>query len=40
MKIFDLGFGKGFGKLSNTLIFEFFIMYSSHTSHELSFSGL
>ena len=40
MKVLDLGFGIGFGKLSNTLIYEFFITFLSTTSDEDSFSGL
>ena len=27
MKVMDLGFGKGFGKFSNTLIFDIFITF-------------
>ena len=40
MKVMDLGFGKSFGKLSITLIFDIFLTFSSHTNHEYSFSGL
>ena len=40
MKILDLGFGKSYEQFSKTLIFEFFITFSSCTSHKTSFSGL